>query len=476
MVFSSPEFLFVFLPLALLAFFVSQKINPKASQAVLFITSLVFYGWFTVAFVPLICLSMLFNFYIGQRLSDKPSSSLLAMGVGANLAVLAWFKYAGFFAEALNQAASLGIPVPEIILPLAISFFTFQQIAYLVDCKRGLVAERDITSYALFVTFFPQLIAGPIVHHSQMTPQFRGMLTGRTATADQISRGLVLITVGLFKKIVIADSIARAIDPAFASPETLTMVDGWIVATGYTLQIYFDFSGYCEMAMGLALLFGFELPINFNSPYKSRNVSEFWKRWHITLGQFLRDYLYFSLGGSKQGRARTLAALMATMVLGGFWHGAGWQFLLWGFLHGAFLIIFHIWKEVGFKLHKVVATSITMLAVIFAWVPFRAESLSDAITIWTAMVTPSSYEHLPTISWIVSDIVGEQVTSVQTFFSGWEIAVFLFVIGLTAARPNIHDMLKQGKFTFKAAALSGVTACVAIAMMGRDSPFIYSAF
>ena len=476
MVFSSPEFLFFFLPLTLLAFVIAQRTMPIATRPILILASIVFYGWFDVTYIPLILGSIAFNYVLGQKLVTEKKQSLLAFGITANILLLGWFKYAGFFASAINQALELGIPVPHIVLPIAISFFTFQQIAYLVDSFQNRMKDTGLQDYALFVVFFPQLIAGPIVHHSHMISQYAALKTRRLATSAQVTTGLLLIATGLFKKVVIADTIAAWIDPAFMQVETLSMIDAWTAAIGYTLQLYFDFSGYCEMAMGLALLFGFTLPINFNSPYKSRNVSEFWKRWHITLGAFLRDYLYIPLGGSHKGPARLIIALMVTMLLGGLWHGAGWQFLLWGGLHGLFLVIFNIWRTTGIQLPKVIAVSITLMCVVFAWVPFRAETISDALMVWEAMFSPSAYEHLPLIAAIMSDVLSDSLTSVKSVFVGWELPVLLFGLMFCVQQRNIHERIEDLKVSIKPLLAYAAMACISIAIMGQPSTFIYTQF
>ena len=272
------------------------------------------------------------------------------------------------------------------MLPLGISFFTFQQIAYLVDVMRGARVERDIVSYTLFVSFFPHLIAGPLVHHAEMIPQFKRGRTGRSSVLA--ARGLAIFAAGLFKKVVIADNLAQFVSPVFAHLDAgggVTTPWAWLATLAYTLQIYFDFSGYSDMAVGLALLFGIRLPVNFRSPYRAASIVEFWRRWHITLSRFLRDYLYIPLGGNRLGEGRRYINLMVTMLLGGLWHGAGWNFIIWGGLHGAYLGINHLWREwrgaaraSGGSAAKGVCWAITFFAVVVAWVFFRARTLAGA--------------------------------------------------------------------------------------------------
>jgi alginate O-acetyltransferase complex protein AlgI len=304
-----------------------------------------------------------------------------------NLAVLCYFKYTGFLLDTVSDLSGIPLPFSSIILPLGISFFTFQQIAYLVDIMRGAKVERDIVSYTLFVSFFPHLIAGPLVHHAEMIPQFKRGRTGRSAILG--ARGLAIFAAGLFKKVVIADNLVQFVSPVFAHLDTgggVTMPWAWLATLAYTLQIYFDFSGYSDMAVGLALLFGIRLPVNFRSPYQAASIVEFWRRWHITLSRFLRDYLYIPLGGNRLGEQRRYINLMVTMLLGGLWHGAGWNFLVWGGLHGVYLSINHLWR--GWRGERRASTLglttkglswlVTFFAVVIAWVFFRAKTIAEA--------------------------------------------------------------------------------------------------
>jgi D-alanyl-lipoteichoic acid acyltransferase DltB (MBOAT superfamily) len=308
------------------------------------------------------------------------------LGVVINLAVLCYFKYTGFFLDTISALSGIPLPFSSIILPLGISFFTFQQIAYLVDIMRGAKVERDIVSYTLFVSFFPHLIAGPLVHHAEMIPQFKRGRTGRSAILG--ARGLAIFAAGLFKKVVIADNLAQFVSPVFAHLDAgggVTTPWAWLATLAYTLQIYFDFSGYSEMAIGLALLFGIRLPVNFRSPYQAMSVIEFWRRWHITLSRFLRDYLYIPLGGNRLGEKRRYVNLFVTMLLGGFWHGAGWNFLVWGGLHGVYLSINHLWRGGSWCAMltglpaKGASWAITFFAVMVAWVFFRARTAAGAL-------------------------------------------------------------------------------------------------
>lgn len=397
MLFNSYTFLLLFLPLALSGFLLLRRASYRLTVVWLGIASLAYYGYWnpnpampwSAQWLGLILGSCVFNFFVGRQLSRrqadphrKPARKppLLIIGVVANLTLLAIFKYAGLFAKTAEWLGATGIPAPQFILPLGISFFTFQQIAYLIDAARGETEEYHFSDYLLFVSFFPQLIAGPIVHHKEMMPQFRQRLW--TGWHRHLPVGFGIFAIGLFKKVVVADPCATIANPLFdlAAAEggrALTMGEAWTASVAYSMQIYFDFSGYSDMAIGAARLFGIRLPLNFHSPYKATSIIDFWRRWHMTLSRFLRDYLYIPLGGSRRGPSRRYLNLFATMLLGGLWHGAGWTYVLWGGLHGLYLCVNHGWNHARSKfgfgsLPKPVAIGLTFIAVLVAWVPFRA--------------------------------------------------------------------------------------------------------
>jgi alginate O-acetyltransferase complex protein AlgI len=389
MLFSSYTFLFQFLPATLLAFAAARRHSSRAGILVLAGASLFFYGAWRPAYLVVLIASVAMNFSLGLLMEDPVRRRAVGtFGVAINLLALCYFKYTGFVLDAVGTVGGMALPSVDIVLPLGISFFTFQQIAYLVDVMRGAKVERDAVSYTLFVCFFPHLIAGPLVHHAEMIPQFKRSRTGRSAALA--ARGLAIFAAGLFKKVVIADNLAQFVSPVFAHVDTggsVTTSWAWLATLAYTLQIYFDFSGYSDMAIGLALLFGIRLPVNFRSPYQAGSIIEFWRRWHITLSRFLRDYLYIPLGGNRLGKQRRYANLMVTMLLGGLWHGAGWNFLIWGGLHGLYLGINHLWSDwrEGSKhpstlgsAGKGLSWAITLFAVIIAWVFFRAKTLAGA--------------------------------------------------------------------------------------------------
>nr|WP_236613301.1 MBOAT family O-acyltransferase [Chrysiogenes arsenatis] len=299
--------------------------------------------------------------------------------------MLGYFKYTDFLLENFNGIFDADIPLPHIVLPLAISFFTFQQIAYLVDSYQGQTKEYNLLTYMLFVTFFPQLIAGPIVHHKEMMPQFASRWN-LVKNYRNIALGLFVFSMGLFKKVVIADTFAVWATAGFDTATTLNFFSAWATSLSYTFQLYFDFSGYTDMAIGAALLFNIKLPMNFNSPYKACDIQDFWRRWHMTLSRFLRDYLYIPLGGNRVGKYRNYLNLFAVFLLGGIWHGAGWTFVAWGALHGIALIIHRIWQEAGLRMNQYLAWFITFNFVNIAWVFFRAREWEDAFKVLRGMV------------------------------------------------------------------------------------------
>jgi alginate O-acetyltransferase complex protein AlgI len=400
MLFSSWQFIFVFLPISFLIYFwLNHRRLVFAGKAWLGVASLFFYAYWEIRYLPLILASMLINFAIGSGLSQsfdatasstisavrkRNRESMLAIGVLANLCLLAYFKYTDFFIENWNLAFEAKLSLAQLVLPLGISFFTFQQIAYLVDSYRGETADYDFVNYTLFVTFFPQLIAGPIVHHHEMMSQFASRWT-LVIRYRNVLLGLVVFAIGLFKKVVIADTFAVWANAGFDSKVPLDFYAAWSASLSYSFQLYFDFSGYCDMAMGAALLFNIRLPINFNSPYKATSIQDFWRRWHITLSRFLRDYVYIPLGGNRRSPSRAYLNLFATFVIGGLWHGASWMFVIWGALHGVALVVHRIWASLRRPLPVALAWLFTFAFVNATWVFFRAKSMDDAIRVLRGM-------------------------------------------------------------------------------------------
>ncbi len=393
MLFNSYIFIFAFLPLVWTVYRVlSFARRGRLAMGALALGSLVFYAYWNPPFVAVIIASIGFNYLFGRLLdrAERKRTLLLAVGVGVNLLSIAFFKYTNFVLDNVNLIFGLQIPMREIVLPLGISFFTFQQIAYLVDCHRGLVREKRFVSYAVFVSFFPQLIAGPIVHHKEMMPQFLRRET-LLFSLENLCLGFTLFSLGLFKKAVIADTLSPFAVDLFDGEGAIPAGDAWLGTLAYTFQIYFDFSGYSDMAMGLGKMFNIDIPVNFDSPYKATSIVDFWRRWHITLSRFLKDYLYIPLGGNRNGPVRRYVNLMLTMLLGGLWHGAAWTFVIWGGLHGLFLVINHLFRGAVRRLPflalpRGLSWLVTFLCVTVAWVFFRAATLTRALEILRSMV------------------------------------------------------------------------------------------
>src|SRR6267143_1146906 len=401
MLFNSYAFIFGFLPVVLVGFFVAGRTSGRyAACAWLAAASLFFYAWWQPVFLLLLVASILGNAVLGRYLVTAPARWKrwgLVGGVVLSLALLGYFKYAGFLVFNMNHLLSTRFAVPHIVLPIGLSFFTFQQIAYLSDSTEGRVRDYNLVNYTLFVTFFPHLIAGPIVHHREMMPQFSQPSVIRLEPSNLVL-GLSIFTIGLFKKTVLADVTATWADPTFNAAATGVVPDpaqAWVAALAFTFQLYFDFSGYSDMAIGLARMFNIVLPLNFYSPYKAVNIIDFWRRWHMTLSRFLRDYLYFPLGGNRKGALRRYGNLLATMTLGGVWHGAAWTFIVWGTLHGVMLMANHAWhtvrRAVGLaprsdsRAARIAATALTFFFVVCAWVFFRAADLPTASTMLRSM-------------------------------------------------------------------------------------------
>jgi D-alanyl-lipoteichoic acid acyltransferase DltB (MBOAT superfamily) len=387
MLFNSYTFLLFFWPLTWLVHrLLARRGLTRPAIAALVLASWFFYAWWRPTpesprfqHLPLLLGSILFNFFCGKLLANPRTRSRLWLGlaVTANLALLGYWKYLGLFASTLRDLAHLDIEVPSIILPIAISFFTFQQIAYLVDSYREQRCENNFWSYSLFVSFFSQLIAGPIVHHKAVMPQFNDPRNLRFSSTN-VATGLMIFAIGLFKKVVIADHFGPMVSNVFELAQEFSFFDAWGATLGYFIQLYFDFSGYADMAVGIGLTFNIVLPENFNSPYKSRNITEFWRRWHMTLSTFLRDYLYFPLGGSRRGDVRRYFNLFVTMLLCGMWHGAGWTFALFGAVHGAYMVIHSVWQRLGFRMYSVLAWVVTMFFFMLSLAVFRARDLAHA--------------------------------------------------------------------------------------------------
>jgi alginate O-acetyltransferase complex protein AlgI len=513
--FNSALFVYIFLPLTFAGFFLIAKLNESLAAGWLTMASIFFYGWWNPIYVPLLLGSVLFN-YAAARLLIRTRPQLrhwvLGTAIAIDLALLMYFKYAHFFVENLEQITGNLIMVGEIVLPLGISFFTFTQIAFLVDTYRGGVREPRLLHYTLFVTYFPHLIAGPILHHSEMMPQFAKAKTYRLSSRN-VAVGLTIFCIGLSKKVILADNIAEFASPAFnaaAAGHPLSLLEAWGGALAYALQLYFDFSGYSDMAIGASRLFGITLPLNFNSPYKSASIIEFWRRWHMTLSRFLRDYLYFALGGNRQGPARRHINLLLTMTLGGLWHGAGWTFVAWGALHGCFLVANHAWRTfrgvVGWeirstRLTRALAVTLTFTAVLVGWVFFRAANLSAATNILTGMagghglVLPAGWQILMPTSFSKLAVSAGATFAASIFQGVYQAAWIGALLSIALFCPNTQELMRLYEPALDATASSAafvpiltwrpsaswalaiaVMAVAALASLDRVTPFLYFQF
>lgn len=388
MLFNSFPFLLLFLPVTVSVFFWLGRRSRPAPAAWLGLASLFFYAWWDYRYLPLLLGSIVFNYWCGRRIVQARGAArrhTLVLGIVADLALLGYFKYADFFLSSVNALAGTQWPLLHVLLPIGISFFTFTQIAFLVDAYQGKVDEANFVHYVLFVTYFPHLIAGPVLHHKEMMPQFADPKTSMFSQ-KWFAIGVTIFVVGLTKKVMIADNLAPHAAAIFDNSAAPSLIVAWGGVLAYTFQLYFDFSGYSDMAVGLSFMFGIRLPLNFDSPYKAVDISDFWRRWHMTLSRFLRDYLYIPLGGNRKGPVRKYANLAITMLLGGLWHGAAWNYVIWGGLHGLYLTVHHLWRDLvntgrHFPLVRIpspLTWLATFIAVCFAWVFFRAADLPGA--------------------------------------------------------------------------------------------------
>lgn len=486
MLFTTAVFACLFLPLVLAGFFAASQISHTAAATWLFGASIFFYGYWMPEFTLLLLASICGNFLIGKQIgsTSRPEARWWLMGgLVANLILLAYFKYANFFVANFNVVLGTNWSIGKVLLPVGISFYTFTQIAFLADAYQKGVREYKFAHYGLFVTYFPHLIAGPVLHHSQMMPQFSDERTYRWNGAH-VAGGLAIFAVGLFKKIVLADGISPYADAVFKPSDTGLSPDfheAWLGAFAYTFQIYFDFSGYSDMAVGLSWMFNIRLPFNFNSPYRATNISEFWRRWHMSLSTFLRDYLYIALGGNRHGSVRRYTNLATTMVLGGLWHGANWTFVFWGALHGVYLVVNHGLRAACGEallarlsrnyIFRLLAWVLTMCCVIVAWVFFRAETFAGASRILYGMAGRNPESDIHTLLWnaglhlstgtwwcvalsIVaflapnSNLVGTRLldlcrdsTSVRAFICGIALAAVLSLVFLNTARDSVSAFI-----------------------------------
>ncbi len=476
MLFNSYQFTFGFLPIALLGFGLLAHLRLfRATAAFLVLASLFFYSWWNWHYLFLFGFSIAFNYSwslvlmpdrggeigAGSREGNgKWRRTMLGCGVAVNLALLGYFKYRNFLVDSAGALLGTHWKVPPLVLPLAVSFFTFEQVTYLVSSYRDEAGSGDFISYCLFISFFPHLIAGPIVRYGEIYPQLNRDTRFALSSAN-LAEGLMIFAIGLFKKVILADSFRAISDPLFATSAHLSWFDSWGAALAFSLQIYFDFSGYTDMAIGLARMFGVKFPENFNSPYQSRSVIEFWRRWHMTLSFFLRDYLYIPLGGNRRGELRRHLNLFITMLLGGLWHGANWTFVIWGALHGIFLSINHLWTSSKRRMPDAAAWALTFFLVTGAWVFFRAQSFAQAISMLEGMAGRFGFAF-----------------RTASYSIGWPevkvIAVGLLIVLFCPNRQAIME--REWRSDWAYAAAFALMSAVSIMSMSNPPPFIYFQF
>ena len=498
MLFNSFEFILGFLPITVIGFFlISLRGSRSLAVAYLSAASMFFYAWWNPWYLLLILAEVVFNFLLGRQLvrpdlSPRARLLLTIFGVGTMLVVLGYFKYTYFILDILRELGGPAWSVGKIILPLGISFHSFQQIAYLVDSYKRKAPRYGFGEYCLFVTFFPQLIAGPIVHHNEIMPQLQSAALLRPRSLN-LTLGLAIFSVGLFKKTVIADGLSQIASPMFnaaASGTTLLTYEAWAAALAYSLQLYFDFSAYSDMAIGLARLFNIRLPANFYSPYRATDIADFWRRWHMTLSRFLRNYLYIPLGGNRRGRTRQVANLMITMLLGGLWHGAGWTFVLWGGLHGLYLVVQRLWTLAvpaasgtwDLRIRQVLGWFVTMLAVVVAWVLFRAADLPTALAILKSMAgmqedapgafNDLSHDGLPLI--LATGAIAVLLPNVVDVFRRYRPAL-LPAMELRRL-PPIWRAIQWRPRPWMGVGIGAIAGCGLIAILGWRSEFLYFQF
>jgi alginate O-acetyltransferase complex protein AlgI len=461
MLFNSYAFILFFLPIAVIGYFAIARRSPQGATLFLCAMSCVFYIWWKASFILVLLASMTVNFFLAQyltkRVNEAASKHWLIVGLIFNIGLLGYFKYANFFIANMNAVIGSDYSILNIALPLGISFFTFTQIAFLVDAWRGRVVELSAANYFLFVTYFPHLLAGPIIHHREMMPQFADA-TLKIINWDNIARGLILFTLGLTKKVLIADQIAPLANDGFANTAALGFVDAWTTVLAYSLQLAFDFSGYTDMALGAALMMNIKLPQNFNAPYRATDIQDFWRRWHMTLSRFLRDYIYIPLGGNRRGEVHMCLLFLVTFVIGGLWHGAAWTFVLWGLLHGVALVVLHLWRKLSLPLPNVVAIFITFIFVICCFAVFRAASLADAMH-------------------ILSAVAGLKGLSFTVAMPAWSALLAMSAALLLAFTPKTaYQIASQMTLNRRAALLVGALMLISLVLVPGATEFIYFIF
>ena len=470
MLFNSFVFIFAFLPITFLVYFGLNKMRQYTlAKAALVVASLYFYAFFNWSYLPIILSSIVVNYLVAWRMKVDDKRWLrklwMIIGVAFNIGMIGYFKYFDFFIENVNVIFKTDFTLRNILLPLGISFFTFQQVAFVVDSYRRKAELPRFLDYCNFVTFFPQLIAGPIVLPEEMLPQFEDR-ANRRVNYENLFNGLFIFALGMCKKVLIADSIAVFANTGFDLMNTYTMAEAWLTSLSYSFQLYFDFSGYCDMAIGLGLMFNIKLPLNFNAPYRACDFQDFWRRWHMTLNRFLTQYLYIPLGGSRRGEVRTLVNIFIVFLVSGIWHGAGWTFIVWGILHGLTMMVNRLWKKHGVTLPNWLAIPLTFFFVNIFWVFFRAESLSDAMLIVQSMFNNLDLSLTQDFTSNLPSILPNSVNMMILFAS--------FVLGVVG-KTAYQQMESKGCYGWKSAVtiIAFVVGCLFIS---RVVTFLYFNF
>ena len=490
MLFNSYEFIFLFLPVSLAVYYLLNRMRlTTGANAWLLFVSLFFYSWWNVSYLPLILGSILFNYTIGGLLSDSDTlrkqivskKTIFIIGLAVNILFLCYFKYMDFFIGTANTFLAANLPLLKIVLPLGISFFTITQIAFLVDAFEGLVTEKNLLSYALFVTFFPHLLAGPILHHKEMMPQF-DRLRNKVLNYRNFSCGMFLFSIGLFKKVIIADELSSTVKAGFDLAQTLNFFEAWMTSLAYTCQLYFDFSGYTDMALGVGLMFNIVLPRNFNSPYKAVTIIDFWTKWHITLSNFIATYLYTPVLRSMKAFTfnNSLIAIFVAMLISGFWHGAGWTFILWGGMHGAALVANHLWRKRKKKMPRWLGWFITINFVNIAFVIFRARNVPDALKILKGMCGFSGFFPAGMIAQFHLEEIFQSKFG-KTLLSGiggrnetmWGLLICMVFI---MALKNSNELAEEFRPSWRTVAFVILISFYSLVNMGKVSEFLYFQF
>jgi D-alanyl-lipoteichoic acid acyltransferase DltB (MBOAT superfamily) len=484
MLFNSPVFIFLFLPITLIVYFLLNRSSfTIASKQWLIAASLFFYAWWNILYLPLMLFSILINYFLALQIqsSQKTKKIYMLTGLFFNLSFLGYFKYMDFFITNVNAVLGTELPLLHLVLPLAISFYTIQQIAYLIDSYGRLVKERNFYDYVLFATFFPHLLAGPILHHKEMMPQFK-TTENKKINYNNLSAGLFLFSIGLFKKVVIADTFSQWANAGFQHSATLNLLEAWATTLSYTFQLYFDFSGYTDMAIGVALMFNIKLPQNFNSPYRALNLIDFWSRWHMTLTRFLTTYVYEPIVRSfeKFSFHRAMFATIVTMLIAGLWHGAAWTFILFGFLHGSVMVLNHYWKKTKIKLPMLLAWFLTFNFLNLSFVIFRADNLETVKNIYIAMIGLNGIV-IPEVFMFLHSIVGNtfiHVGQVYNHINGKAQTTLYLIIALFVVLrfPNANQLTKSFEPTLSNLFLSFIFLTISFSMFSKVSEFLYFNF